>query len=59
MIIENSLLKEKVFDLQERFRRVEEKRDAYIKDLSEKIKNLESQESRASAIHKNSSKLEK
>ena len=42
MIVENSLLKEKVFDLQDRFRRVEEKRDTYIKELTDKINKLES-----------------
>lgn len=33
MIVENSLLKEKVFDMQDRFKRIEEKRDSFIKEL--------------------------
>ena len=33
MIIENSLLKEKVFESQERFRRIEEKREEFIQKL--------------------------
>ena len=37
MLIENKLLKEKVLDLQERFRRIEEKREEFIKSLQEKI----------------------
>lgn len=37
MLVENKLLKEKVLDLQERFRRIEEKREEFIKSLQEKI----------------------
>lgn len=37
MVIENSLLKEKIGGMQDRFRRIEEKRDSYIKDLSVKV----------------------
>ena len=33
MIIENSLLKDKIVDIQDRWKRVEVKRDALIKDL--------------------------
>ena len=33
MIIENSLLKEKVYDMQDRFKRIEDKRETFIKEL--------------------------
>ena len=33
MIIENSLLKEKVYDMQDRFKRIQDKREALIKEL--------------------------
>lgn len=37
MVVENSLLKERTLEIQERFRRVEEKREGIIKSLGEKL----------------------
>ena len=41
MIIENSLLKEKVTGMQERFLRIEDKRESFIKELQDQITNKE------------------
>ena len=41
MIVENKLLKDKVLDLQERFKRIEEKREEFIKSLQDKIHHNE------------------
>lgn len=37
MILENSLLKERTMELQERFRRVEVKRESFIAELEGKV----------------------
>lgn len=41
MVVENSLLKERTLEIQERFRRVEEKREGIIKSLGEKLETHE------------------
>ena len=37
MLVENTLLKEKIFEMQERFRKVEESRGTYINKLQDQI----------------------
>ena len=59
MIIENSLLKQKVYDMQDRFRRIEDKREAFIKELQDQAKDHEVEQSKAKDRRKNATKLEK
>ena len=46
MIIENKLLKEKVYDMQDRFKIIEGKRETFIGELEQKIKDFELEETK-------------
>ena len=52
MIIENSLLKEKVFESQERFRRIEDKREEFISKLQKEVDGHEREALKASERRK-------
>lgn len=59
MIIENSLLKEKVTGMQERFLRIEDKRESFIKELQDQITNKEIEATKNDNRQKNSKQLQK
>ena len=46
MIIENKLLKEKVYDMQDRFKIIEGKRETFIGELEQQIKDFELEETK-------------
>ena len=57
MIIENTLLKDKLGDIQERFKRVDEKREDFIKELQDKVSKAEIEVSKRDGRQKNADKL--